>query len=189
MFLFYVKFFQKVNPQIISEAFILKQLELENSGPELTDSELDDEEDDDQDNMEGDTSVCQDLVTSNILNNNKSEFVDDPSPVPNASNATNGEEEEQVIVVEAEKRNGSSLPVEKQKNLVKHGNLGALKRTSLEYWKRLKRTVAFVDRVKKYLCVPATSTAAERVMSKLTKRRLSLGDEKFSKIMFLSDCL
>ena len=110
MFLFYVKFFQRVNPQIISEAFILKQLELENSGPELTDSELDDEEDDDQDNMEGDTSVCQDLVTSNILNNNKSEFVDDPSPVPNASNATNGGEEEQVIVVEAEKSNGSSLP-------------------------------------------------------------------------------
>ena len=46
---------------------------------------------------------------------------------------------------------------------------------------------------KKYLSLPATSTPAERCMSKmglvLEKKRLRLKDEKFSKIMYLSDCV
>ena len=46
---------------------------------------------------------------------------------------------------------------------------------------------------KKYLCIQATSTTAERVLSKLglllTKRRLCLDGERSDSIMFLSDKL
>ena len=46
---------------------------------------------------------------------------------------------------------------------------------------------------RKYLSVQGTSTPAERVMSRmgliLTKKRLNLTGDLFSKIMFLSDCM
>ena len=64
----------------------------------------------------------------------------------------------------------------------------------LEFWKKNKKKFPhLVNLAKKYLCVVATSTTAERIFSTLglllTKRRLSLTGDNINKIMFLSDKL
>ena len=62
------------------------------------------------------------------------------------------------------------------------------------WWRRRRLEYPFMARLaRKYLAVQGTSTAAERVMSRLglvlTKRRQRMTGDLFSKIMFLSDCL
>ena len=62
----------------------------------------------------------------------------------------------------------------------------------LEYWKTEEKVFPLLAILaRKYLCVQATSTTAERVFSKLglmlTKRRLCLDGERSDRIMFLSD--
>ena len=62
------------------------------------------------------------------------------------------------------------------------------------WWRRRRLEYPFMARlVRKYLAVQGTSTAAERVMSRLglvlTKRKQRMIGDLFSKIMFLSDCL
>ena len=62
------------------------------------------------------------------------------------------------------------------------------------WWRRRRLEYPFMARLaRKYLAVQGTSTAAERVMSRLglvlTKRRQMMTGDLFSKIMFLSDCL
>ena len=63
-----------------------------------------------------------------------------------------------------------------------------------EWWRSRKAEYPFMARLaRKYLAVSGTSTPAERVISRLglvlSKRRLSMKGELFSKIMFLSDCV
>ena len=63
----------------------------------------------------------------------------------------------------------------------------------LAWWNSKKDKYPIMARLaRKYMVVQATSTAAERAMSKLglilTKKRLSLDTDLFSNIMFLSDC-
>ena len=62
----------------------------------------------------------------------------------------------------------------------------------IEWWK-VKRFQypTLIQLVRKYLCIPATSTQAERVFSKLgltlTKRRLSMSSSNVDKVLFLGD--
>ena len=62
----------------------------------------------------------------------------------------------------------------------------------IEWW-RVKRFQypTLIQLVRKYLCIPATSTQAERVFSKLgltlTKRRLSMSSSNVDKVLFLGD--
>ena len=62
----------------------------------------------------------------------------------------------------------------------------------LSYWKKKEVQYPLLAKLaKKYLCIQATSTTAERIFSRLglllTKRRLCLDGERSEKIMFLSD--
>ena len=62
----------------------------------------------------------------------------------------------------------------------------------LQYWKSKESVFPLLAKLaKKYLCVQATSTTAERIFSKLglplTKRRLCLDEDRSDRIMFLSD--
>ena len=64
----------------------------------------------------------------------------------------------------------------------------------LEFWKKYKEVYPVMFKLAlKYLCVQATSTAAERAMSLLgnllTKKRLALSDENVNRLCYLSDCL
>ena len=63
-----------------------------------------------------------------------------------------------------------------------------------EWWRSRKAEYPTMARLaRKYLAVSGTSTPAERVISRLglvlSKRRLAMKGELFSKIMFLSDCV
>ena len=63
-----------------------------------------------------------------------------------------------------------------------------------EWWRSRKAEYPIMARLaRKYLAVSGTSTPAERVISRLglvlSKRRLRMKGELFSKIMFLSDCV
>ena len=63
-----------------------------------------------------------------------------------------------------------------------------------EWWRSRKAEYPIMARLaRKYLAVSGTSTPAERVISRLglvlSKRRLNMKGELFSKIMFLSDCV
>ena len=67
-------------------------------------------------------------------------------------------------------------------------------KNALESWKTKKEDYPTLARlVRKYLCVPATSTQAERVFSwmgwLLNKRRLSLSGESVTMQLFLKDNL
>ena len=67
-------------------------------------------------------------------------------------------------------------------------------KNAVEWWKTKKEDYPTLARlVRKYLCVPATSTQAERVFSwmgwLLNKRRLSLSGESFTMQLFLKDNL
>ena len=62
----------------------------------------------------------------------------------------------------------------------------------LLWWKLRKHEFPILSRLaRKYLCIQATSTPAERIFSKLglilVKNRLRMTGEKFKEIMFLSD--
>ena len=62
----------------------------------------------------------------------------------------------------------------------------------LHYLKRKEKEYPLLSKLaKKYLCVQATSTTAERIFSRLssmlTKRKLCLDGERSDRIMFLSD--
>ena len=64
----------------------------------------------------------------------------------------------------------------------------------LLWWKQHKSLYPNLARLaRKYLAVQGTATPSERVMSRLgvvlTKRRLAMKGELFSKIMFLTDCI
>ena len=64
----------------------------------------------------------------------------------------------------------------------------------LLWWKQHKSLYPNLARLaRKYLSVQGTATPSERVMSRLgvvlTKRRLAMKGELFSKIMFLTDCI
>ena len=62
-------------------------------------------------------------------------------------------------------------------------------------WWRMKSEIYpnVAKLARKYLCVQGSSTPAKRVMSDmgsvLTKKRLAMSDELFSKIMYLGDCI
>ena len=67
-------------------------------------------------------------------------------------------------------------------------------KNALDWWRSKERDFPTLARLaKKYLCVPATSTQAERVFSwmgwLLNKRRLSLSGESVTMQLFLKDNL
>ena len=67
-------------------------------------------------------------------------------------------------------------------------------KNALDWWRSKKEDFPTLARLaKKYLCVPATSTQAERVFSwmgwLLNKRRLSLSGESVTMQLFLKDNL
>ena len=62
------------------------------------------------------------------------------------------------------------------------------------WWRLRKELYPCMSKLaRKYLCVQGTSTPAERVISRLgevlTKKRLAMLGELFSKTMFLTDCI
>ena len=64
----------------------------------------------------------------------------------------------------------------------------------LKWWRRYKDIYPLMSKLAlKYLCIQATSTAAERSFSLLgnilTKKRMSLSDENVNILTYLSDCL
>ena len=63
---------------------------------------------------------------------------------------------------------------------------------AMEWWKeRRLKYPTLIKLVRKYLCVPASSTQAERVFSKLgltlTKKRLSMSSSNVDKVLFVGD--
>ena len=63
---------------------------------------------------------------------------------------------------------------------------------AIEWWKvRRFQYPTLIQLVRKYLCIPATSTQAERVFSKLgltlTKQRLCMSSSNVDKVLFLGD--
>ena len=68
------------------------------------------------------------------------------------------------------------------------------KEDTLDWWRLNQAKYPDLAKLaRKYLCIQGSSTAAERVMSTmgiiLNKKRLSMTDENFSEMMYLSDCI
>ena len=109
------------------------------------------------------------------------------------------------VEVGKEKKKIRFLGASLRTNTKKEGGEEELKRYALEkmldydespfdWWKRRKEEFSLLARLaRKYLSVQATSTPAERMMSRLglilTKRRLAMTGDHFDMIMFLSDKL
>ena len=115
---------------------------------------------------------------------------------PNNDSNKNEPPKKKVKFLADEVDEGGELPATVIDEFEKYLDEKALKPDDnpLLWWKVKKEIYPNVAKLaRKYLCVQGSSTPAERVMSEmgnvLTKKRLNLTDDLFSKIMYLGDCI
>ena len=140
------------------------------------------------------TRISKEVVIEKIKQ--ELEMLDITTEDPNNDSNKNEPPKKKVKFLADEVDEGDELPATVIDEFEKYLDEKALKPDDnpLLWWKVKKEIYPNVAKLaRKYLCVQGSSTPAERVMSEmgnvLTKKRLNLTDDLFSKIMYLGDCI